>query len=345
MTESHEDILAPFCEKLLASADHGDDIGGDAKAIHDIAAKLFGVESEATAGWERELRSNWPEEASPSIDVASVVPVSDATDTAFVTTILERTMLYSGFTALVMPVELSLLYTSYSANESIRGFDRTDVDGIIEANLRHESLVTQGRCAFVPASSTFLWGSASSDWKHRVEAPLLVQPSDCAYFPLNRYRPAARLEDALWVYKRIVLPYLPGVDLEVVASAAENESEAFRRFNSWLGRALSRLSTAAAVDEIDGIFEEIDEQVEVVSRQARRIGQLRSFRNFDIGIFVVSLAAAVQAPEARELIAGFFGTSSFLDLMRNTVEVRAARQELRQSAFFVPWFLQSRKEG
>jgi tetrahydromethanopterin S-methyltransferase subunit F len=340
MDGSREDVLASFCEELVQLPSEGDIKGRKAKALHDVAGSLFGVESEAVWGWERDLQSERPEFSDPTVDVASVVPVSDTSDVAFVTTVLERTLLYSGFTALVAPVDLSLLYTSYSMNDSIRGFSQGGVDRIVSANLRHRDLVAQGRCAFVPASSTFQWGSASSDWRHRVKAPLLVQPSNSAYRPLNLRRPAAHLEDALWIYKEIVLPYFPQADLDLVAKVAENESESFRRFNSWLGRSLSRLSAATTTDEIEAVLEEIDEQIDLVSRDARRVSRLRSFRNIDLGVFVIGLGAAAAAPEGKDLLAGFLGTASFLDLIHNMVESRSARTELRQGTFFVPWLLQ-----
>lgn len=159
-----DDAFGRFAEELDRFST-GEDDGWAAYRLHELCEELFGVESEAVAGWERELGEG-PTFRQPTFDVASLVPVSDPADAEFATTILERTMLYSGLTALVLPVRLSTMYTSYNANESFSVLEPASATHLLEAKLLYVDLVATRKCVFVPAVAEFDWGAASSDWRH-----------------------------------------------------------------------------------------------------------------------------------------------------------------------------------
>jgi hypothetical protein len=329
-----------------------------ARAVHRLGKDLFGssnTESRHPPSPGEPLVTNqsgfvfplsYPtDETRPQLPGASIVPMVLPTDLAFVRTVLKTAVLYSPFSALVVPdsVRVDQLNGQAEVRET-EGLDR-----VVALNREFDQLVRRGSCAFLPARSQRLErdfsyldspSRAVHQFDSQVEAPMLQSPQQLAFNPLN---PASRrsplaVGDALVVYKQVVLPCFPGADLDLIARIAADESEAFHRFSRWLGRAAARMSAVDSAPELIHVLDELDHEVAQVDKEARRVGTLKALRNVDLAAFTVSLAVAIEAPGASQgLVAGLIGSASFLDLVRKAVEQSAAREDLRRSTFYLPW--------
>lgn len=319
----------------------GDDDGWAADRLHSLCAALFGLSSEPIP-LEENANIPVPDVHSPVLDVASLIPIPDPEDVSLVTTLLERTTLYSGLTVMVLPFSLKTAYLSHVSPDSILVYDEAAAEAVLHANLLHADLVAGGKCLFVPRESHHAWHSEASTLRRDVSAPLLQPTDGLTFSPANLAGRDVerRLGDTLHVYKQIVLPYFPGADVDLLGRIAVEETDGFRAFNRWLTRRLAHLATAITPSDLAEILDSIDEQVDLLAKEARKISMMKTLRDIDVGFFTVSLALLSQVPEgSRGLIAGLLGTASFADLVRQTTKRHYAEQELRKSTFYVPWIL------
>ena len=337
-----------------------------ARAVHRLGKDLFGAsytesrrppspgEPLATSQSGFAFPLSYPtDETRPRLPGASIVPMVLPTDLAFVRTVLKTSVLYSPFSALVVPGNVHVDEFDGQADVS----ETEGLGHVVALNREFGQLVRRGSCAFLPARSRWLErdfsyldspSMAVHEFDSRVEAPMLQLPQQLAFNPLN---PASRrsplsVGDALLVYKQIVLPYFPGADPDLIARIAADETEAFHRFSRWLGRAAARMSAVGNAAELAHVLDELDHEVAQVDKEARRVGALKVLRNVDLAAFTVSLAVAIEVPEASGgLVAGLIGSASFLDLVRRTVEQSAALGNLRRSTFYLPWRIEQATRG
>jgi hypothetical protein len=333
--------------------EHLDDFSGGGQraaatsALFDVAQEVFGSEFAATWGWEVPVQANrgGPDPVRAGVDNASIIRVSNDSDLAAITRILERTTLYADFCALVVSGSLDLSSASYSNQGEVTVWSPDFADELLMANLLHADLVAEGRCVILPASSRLMWGSVSSEGEFRADAPVHQRLESAAFLPFNARRvdPSTRLDDAVVVYKQLVLPHFPGADLHMLAAIAESETEAFKNFNVWLRRALSRMPKLTGEADVRDLLDEMDEQMHRLTDEARRLSRLRSLRDLDVAVFAVSLGIVTQAPRAANLF-GLLGGAGLLDLLRSSVERQGAKRNLRLDGFLVPWLLQPKAE-
>jgi hypothetical protein len=327
---------------VLDHYSRGEDNGSAALELHSLGRHLFGGTHTAGVGAYTYRDPNEKiSKVHPAMEIPSIVPISGQTDTAFVTRILEKSTLYSGFTAFILPERLHTAYLTYSANYMVRVEDRSSAHRLLMANFLNADLLQQGYCAFFPREALHQEESVSHYDEAKIE-PLHQQGTTLRHQPLNLrpLRPDRRLGDALIVYKRIVLPFFPGLGLQTLTQIAEAEEDAFRRFNIRLSRAFRRLQTVDDWRAIEEVHDEIDEGVENVRRMGRRLAAMRTLRDVELGSFAVNLAFATQIPVAKGgMIAGIVGSATLLDLLRAHVDRRATVKEIKRDDFFVPWLM------
>lgn len=312
-------------------------------ALHGLSRTLYGCRrlGGIGGGYSNEVTSESTEPG--ELDDAALLPLVNQQSLNFVTRILERTTLYNSRTVFVTTEPISFGSLSYSNVGGLYYDDRGAAERLIDVNRRHFDLVARGLCAFVPPFSSARSEGASGDWGKTVcEAPL-EQPADgFRLLPLNAssLRPEQKLSDALIAYKDIVLPYFSGLELATVARIAETETEAFRRFNRVLRQMLAALPDDPTQGDLASIVEQLDDGIDRVAREAKRLAALRSLRHVEVGFFSTSVVAFLSHVDpAITQLSGLIGSASLLELVRSRFDQRHAAASVAKSDFYVPYLL------
>jgi hypothetical protein len=266
---------------------------------------------------------------------AALVPVRDAADEAFYAGLVGRLVMYAQPLALVLPEQINWVATSYSG----MGYSSDPAQAMRIARLVHQyrDVVREGRLAVLPTSFDRIFESVSDSDHWFARAPLL-QRADAAQ-PLPLVSADWSADQSLFVYEQVVLPFFPGASVATLAAIAREETEAFTLFAGFLRRRMRELaeSPEAGLAELRA---ELDEEVARLRIEARKLAQLRVLRGAEIGLFTVSLAAAIATDlGALQTTAGVLGSVTLLELLKQHATVRREALDLRASEFYVPMIL------
>lgn len=304
------------------------------ECVYALCELLYpGVESTALSweGWEHVPTTRM---GCPS--TYSLVPVGSAEQMRVTTSILSKTALYSDLSVAPVDVELETGYISYS------GGDRKSWEAfwpIVSQLVEHRTLLATGKFAILPRAVRTVYGSVSEETIKEYGAPLVQGPGSAPYLPLNRSR-LSPLRDLL-VYEEVVLPYFPGARLEDIAKIAEEETEAFLLFTTFLRNRLVEISRADSSQDIRQLVDELRAGAASIALEAKKIQKGNLLRGAQMATFTVSLIATVipDVTSAVSDIAGITGAVSLLELLRETVGHQKEQLTLRNSEFYVPYLL------
>jgi hypothetical protein len=284
----------------------------------------------------------------PRLDESAVVvPFLSNTSMRLADEMLQRSTLYSKLSLIVMPLSVTELELSYSAVGRIRrNYD--EYRDLFEYNRRHYSLVSSGRCIFLPRRYTFDFESTSSWSRDDYAAPLMQYAADLTYLPGNL--PQVTLGRSpyqdLFIYEKFLLPYFPDASLGDIAAISEKETDSFIVFNRYLTKQLARLSDPKSVDEWSDVMEDIRAEVARLKVEARKVARSKVLRNSQIAMFAVTVCAILGLHNASfDDLAGIFGSASLLQLLQTEIQKRNSFDDLRKSEFFIPYLLSSDRQA
>ncbi|MFC6084253.1 hypothetical protein [Sphaerisporangium aureirubrum] len=196
-----------------------------------------------------------------------------------------------------------------------------------------------GRAVFLPREFIVHDETAMRSEASRHFAPYAPSVQDAVFVPANQ---AARLPGGLepLTLSRLMLPYFEGATPETLIKLRESESEAFSRFAYWMRAKLKEFDGAPSEAAIRDIVAELDYGVAELAVEARKLSRGRLLNGVHVGFFSISIAVVAMNPDPlTQQIAGMVGSVTLLDLVREIVASRDARDDLRKSEFFVPYLI------
>lgn len=276
----------------------------------------------------------------PAAEVNSVIPLYTKTPETYIGGVLSNAVLYSDFTVVVLDLEMSDAFYSYS------GGDRKSWNtyrNVLHYNRENLMLLERGRCLFLPRKWTFETDSVAEAIGSEYEAPLRQPAQRLQFSPWNRL-PAMQKPfelDTLLAYEQLVLPCFPGVDLSTVAAISEKETDAFVRFNELLRRRMAGLNQANSISVIDDIVQELQEGAAALHMEAKGLAGGKLLRGAELGSFTVSLATAITGYEGQlKEVAAVIGSASLLDLLREYRERKGKRDQIRKNDYYIPYIME-----
>jgi hypothetical protein len=290
----------------------------------------------------------------PKVTAATIVPATSFEDAQKYANLLRKTILYSDFVVIVLRQRLDgralqhLEKLAVLHDLNLPGGEedptRRDpdhwmkaLDAVLTPNRHYQDLVAAGRCVFLPSRLDVYQPPAGSNRY----LPPVVCGKQQPYIPLNR---RSILSDAfeLFIYKNLILPYFPEVDLLALSKIQNEETDSFVRFTYYLKRRLSQLADLQNEDQVEDVIEEIDYEVAALRLEAQKLSKSRLLRGAEIASFSISLGAfASSFNPILGGISGLLGSVTVLGLLRERAARRKDVIELKKSDFYIPYLLSS----
>jgi hypothetical protein len=344
-----EEHLQELAERLayITEANRDDSNSYEAaRAIEALCMALYRHEAIEGTGWlpgvsgdSRVLEREIIEPRTP--DAATLVPLLGDTHVELATNMLSKTTLYSELSVVVTPMRIEDVFLRYS------GGDRRDYRGVYSSlfshNRRYHSLVSAGRCVFLPRVFRSDEESAGGSWwRHDYVAPLHQNPNEMTYLPTNPkgVRLGVSPFQDLFIYERLLLPYFPGAELVDVATISQKETDSFLRFNRYLTKKLGELDSSQSANDVRDIIDEIKYGAAELRIEARKLAKSKLLRNAQLGYFGVTIAALLTLDVGLvKEIAGVSGSVNLLQLLQSEFGIRKHIEDLSKSDFYVPYIL------
>lgn len=321
------------------------------RAILNLCERLYGS-TQRDASWEssRAFLNGEPDRilgaTLPTITSATLISTVDSREPDVYPEVLAKASLYSDMMVLVVPETLHTMTTSYSAAGWLRDYDTAAVRRLMSLNRQYSDMVRNGRCLFMPERMTYLFSSMSEEVLSDYAPPFALNSHEDPFVPLDRRSPLLDSRE-MFLYKHILLPYFPGLDLLSVSKLRTDETDSFIRFSTFLWRRVRALADAQSVGGITEIIEEIEYEVSALRLEAKKLEKTRSLRDVKMALFSVSLGAMVlgSAHPAVQAASGFIGSVAAIDLLKELSGYRREQIDLRKSDFYIPYLLSSPNDG
>jgi hypothetical protein len=174
--------------------------------------------------------------------------------------------------------------------------------------------------------------------------PLVYREQDSPYLPINPARGIFRDPKDFFLYKHVLLPYFPDVDLMTLARLHDDETEPFVRFTHFLKRRVGALSEASSTSGVQSIVDEIEYEVAALTIEAKKLSANRILDGVHMSSFAISLGAMLSpvSPGVAGAIAGVVGSVTVLDLAKEWRARKEKELDLKKSDFYVPYLLMRR---
>jgi hypothetical protein len=279
------------------------------------------------------------------LEDATLTPVPSSYDIRDAAALLSYTALYSGNGILVLPLKIEHIRISSFDSGYIFPLGGCSTDTILKAmlfNYRYRNLVEHGRLLFLPQVMHNRHESPEAYVESTTSAPLLQDPQNLTFTPLNKVPELAAVLAQREVIQvaEFLLPYFPDASLQDILRIKESESDSFVLFSAYLKRRLAALSEAKSLSDIEDIQTEITAGVARLRIEAKKVAGSKLMRNAEIGLFGLSLAGIISGDgPLTHILAGVAGSASLMDLLRSFSEVKGGKLDLRTSEFFIPYLL------
>lgn len=312
--------------------------------VISMCAKIFPGElreSDEQLGYPGNIESKlW----NAPIHDATIIPIAKPSPNHDLRSLTAKISLYSEVSVFVVPAKIDQWYCTYSSG--INGLGKPDYESLLQLNEQQLSLVKRGNVIFMPESCSVAEERLFSSWIKEYRASF-KQEKTCGnragYLTLNPNEygrvDIADVESFL-LFRKILLPFFPGVDPELIHHIRENETEAFTRFQYFIRKKLSELGVATRESRILEILEEIDYELAELNLEAKRLLKLRSMRGVTIAFLVMSLGTLLltDIATAKE-IAGIAGTTSFYNLIIEHLRLQSQTIDMKKSDMYVPFMI------
>jgi hypothetical protein len=218
---------------------------------------------------------------------------------------------------------------------------------VLTYNKQFEPLVASGKCAFVPRSHQYSAESTSDYSITKYLAPIHQAATHIGALPFNRtalsqaHSGGSQPERLI---AELTLPSFQGLDLRELARLAENETEAFIKFNHFLSARLEMATQAQTPQILREILAEITYEVANLQVEAKKIAKLRSLQAAQLVLFTLSLSISLSTDmDVLKGIAGVMGSVSFLEVLKAYFGYQQEQLSLRKSDFYLPFLFGKQK--
>lgn len=268
------------------------------------------------------------------------LPISSMDPNPFYANTLRRLCLYASPVVFVHSSVIHMEGPSYPepGDPHRHKHPRELLDLAIEI-AKQGDFVSAGRSVVLPSSISYLFDSVWESQLSEDVAPLLQFKWQLQ--SLLMLGGGFSADTSSFVYKQILLPYFPSVDLKDLRKIASQESEAFTIFSGFIREKLADMTEVDSDARMEELFAEIDEEVARLHLEAKKLSRLKVLRDSEEAVFAVSLVALIATgTEMGQNLAGIFGPLSLLDILRNHIDIQRGRLDLRKSQFYLPLVLQ-----
>lgn len=320
-------------------------------AITNLCAAAFAEEyTEGRGALTYPTSANTIRHPSP-LDGGAIYVVPGMVDDVRLTKAVIFSCLYSRAALFVLPLEISDLFISYSGANAL-GMRKpwTTIERLLNYNKRIEPLVLAGKCAFVPRVHSYGQETTSEYWIRRYNAPTHQDPERISGLPLNAaYMMGPVLHERARTHSHaiaaeLVLPCFDRVEYGELLRIAENETDAFVKFNHFLSLRLAGLNQARSAAQIAQILEEVHYETANLRQQAEKLAKLKSLQAAQLVFFTLSLGVVTltEASQVKEL-AGILGSVSLIEVLKGYFGYQREKFDLKKSDFYLPYLFTLRK--
>ena len=258
---------------------------------------------------------------------------------------LRRLCLYASPVVFVHSSVIYLHGPSYPEPEDLyrHKYPQELLDLAIEV-AKQGDFVSAGRSVVLPSSISYLFDSG---WESQLDehvAPLFLR-YEGQLQALPMLGGGFDADASPLIYKQILLPYFPSIELKDLTKIASQESEAFTIFSVFIRQKLADIVEADSDVRLEELFAEIDEEVARLHLEAKKLSRLRVLRDSEVAVFAVSLVVLIATgAEMAPNLTGILGPISLLDILRNHIDIQRGRRDLRKGEFYLPLVLRNTSE-
>lgn len=335
--------LADMAPSWLSNDIRSTSVAGDNPfyILRSIAHKLYRVETEGQLDPADHTEIDAVKE--PDLDYSSplITRIPFKRSRRYLFDLLAKTTLYSDLTVMVTPYTWSATLNSESCYAE-EHFERHEgFSEVLALNHRYAEAVRAGRAIFLPERLRLDHWGARGYREYNYIAPQWQRAEDMAYLPAN-YLPtklghAAHVD--LTFFNRVVLPYFPEANLLDVARIYEGETDSFMKFGRLLNRKMRDVSQAVTVEQVKELMEEIRDEAEKVSVEARKLGKTRFLRNAQVGFFGICTGACLASSIMTKEIVALTGSLSLWQLWQSQLTLSKEKIDLKANDFYIPYLL------
>jgi hypothetical protein len=330
--------LADLARMSLERGNENIDLNAGDLLIDHLCQKIYGGHLYRNDGWETEILRR----SGPTVVTRSMLPLPPDSDLRYITSVLQKTTLYSELTVLVCPY--SVRYFARVDYSDGGGAPDQAVAEILRANAPFHSLLKGGRCVFLPQyyRSEIMRTIATEVTEY--SAPMLQSSSDIGLLPLNTSIYTPTLQRDLFLLNNIVLPYFTSIDLDLVAEVAAKETDSFVRFTHYLASQIAAIGAAPDAKDFERIVAEIRSETAALRIEAKKLASMRIFRGAEVASFVISIIAVLFSDiEILKSLATVVGTTTLLQLIRDYLDSKKTTLDLKKSQFYIPYILNNNR--
>lgn len=257
--------------------------------------------------------------------------------------LLKRASLYSDLVAIMLPFTADNERYPEKDREPVRFTANDRLQDLSTLNASFSALVRDGRCVFLPERLVVdedkdAFGDQGMTVFEKSYDPPLLDGFE-RWLPLNATERFGDPSD-YFVFKHIVIPYFPGLDLTTIGRISTQETDSFTRFNRYLCAKLAELGDAGSASTIDGLFGEIDNEVARVSLEAKKLMKSRFMRGAEIASFSIALAGSMVTDVPMiQGVAAAVGSVTLLEILKERRQARDTRLDLAKEPFYFPYLL------
>jgi hypothetical protein len=300
------------------------------------------VEGDGELSWP--LTNEEKKSRHPSIVHGCIVPLSTGDD-HFLVDYIRWLTLYSELSIFVLPFSMSCLDITYSSFGNDLEKSWPDLKSLIKYSKQYKHLLKAGRGVFLPSQNSYIITSYSDHRTDVYTAPLIQQPDEFIYTPINARRnilTGLSFQD-LVVLKEIMLPYFRISNLDDLVKVAQNETESSAKFNHYLSKRLVDISRLDSAKKLQEILREIDYEVENLELEFERLSKLKILQGVEMAFFSISLSALLFAnAELAKHIAGVTAPVGLLETFRHLTSGSEQVSPAKKSEFYLPYLLQKK---
>jgi hypothetical protein len=317
--------------------------------LKELCESLYSSKTELGTGYlyepydQRAVTGGWSKE--PTQTATTMVPLAWQPGTQVEAGTLKKTALYSDVSVVIIPETVSSMFLGYAGG--LR-WNWSDYEKLFKHNLRYLSLVTAGRCVFLPRQYTYQEEKLGGNWASVDYAPPYLQrPQELRHLPVNVPLSSSRPPlGSIFLCETFLLPYFPTATLDDIVTLSRTETDSFVLFNHYLTKRLSQLSESQSIEQLSDIADDIRYGISQLRLEARKVAKGKLLRNLQLAFFAVSVVAMVVADTTlvRD-VSGILGSVNLLQVIQGELDMRKQAIDLRKSDFYIPYVLSSNTVG
>lgn len=342
-SRAHRKYESEYYSKYRISNDEVAKIQAD-KAIWSLCSDLYDYHKRYGEGEIIFPKTVEHEHKTTEMSDSVLLPV-DLSDEMYMSTMVNWAALYSQLTVFVLPLSISSLDISYSGAFGARTSFNV-IEKLLYLNKKFEPLVASKRGVFLPSSTTYEYTSLSSYSSTTYKVPLEQSSTYIKFTPLNLSKTLQKEDDSrnIQIYKNIYLPYFSNLRLAEVIRLAENETDAFVKFNHFLKKKLSTNASSSSLKDIQECVDEIEYEMAKLNVEIERISKLRSLQKAQILTLVLSLGALMFSDVTLvKSLAGIIGSVNLMHLIEKYVASKIEQISLKKSDVYLLYLIRNKK--